>query len=67
MANEVERPTSGLGSRIVIAVLVIVTASLVLRFLLGFVFGLIRALFFLALVGVVAWFVIVGPPGRDEV
>ena len=49
-----------------VALLVIVLACLVVQLFLGFVFSLIRMALFLALFGVVAWFVLIGPPDRRE-
>jgi len=43
-----------------------VVAWLVLRVVLGFVYSIIRSLLFVALFAVVAWIVLVGPPGRHD-
>lgn len=52
--------------KIGVALVVIVLAWLVVQLFLGFVFSLIRMALFLALFGVVAWFVLIGPPDRRE-
>jgi hypothetical protein len=56
----------GLLGKIGVALVVIVLAWLVVQLFLGFVFSLIRMALFLALFGVVAWFVLIGPPDRRE-
>lgn len=38
---------------------------LVIGLVLGMVFAVVRGLLVLAIFGVVAWIVLVGPPGRD--
>jgi hypothetical protein len=43
-----------------------VVAWLVVRLLLGFVYSIVRSALFIALFLVVAWIVLVGPPGRRE-
>ena len=51
--------------RIGVGVLAVLAAIMVLNWLLGAIFALIRVALLLALLGVVAWFVLIGPPGDD--
>jgi hypothetical protein len=59
MAQPVEPRGSSFLTRLAIGVLVLVALWLVV----GFVFSLLRSLVFLALIGLVVWIVLVGPPG----
>jgi hypothetical protein len=63
MAQPVEPRGSSFLSRLAIGVLVLVALWLVVGFVVGFVFSLLRSLVFLALIGLVVWIVLVGPPG----
>ena len=66
MARQVEPPGSGTLGRILVAVAVVVLLWFVVNAVLGTVFAVVRGLLLLALFGVVAWIVLVGPPrGRD--
>jgi len=51
--------------RIGVGVLAVIAAIMVLNIILGWIFSLIRVALLLALLGVVAWFVLIGPPGDD--
>ena len=51
--------------RIGVGVLAVIAAIMVLNWLLGAIFALIRVALLLVLLGVVAWFVLIGPPGDD--
>ncbi|HKH04023.1 MAG TPA: hypothetical protein VKA65_02580 [Acidimicrobiales bacterium] len=63
MARQVEpRKSTSLSTRVVIGVVILVTAWLALQFVIGAVFALIRAALFVALFGLIAWVVLVGPP-----
>jgi hypothetical protein len=62
MAREVERPSSGLATRVVVGAVALFVLWIVLRMLLGTVFALIRTALFVGLFAVVAWVVLVGPP-----
>ena len=59
-------PRDSLATRVVVGLVLLVLAWIVLRLVLGFVYSLIRSALFIALFAVVAWVVLVGPPGRRE-
>lgn len=59
-------PSSSLTTRLVVGVVLLVVAWIVLRTLLGMVYSLIRAALFIGLFLLVAWIVLVGPPGRHD-
>lgn len=59
-------PRDSFATRVVVGLVLLVLAWIVLRMVLGFVYSLIRAALFIALFGVVAWVVLVGPPGRRD-
>ena len=62
-------PTSGSGellTRLGVGAVILIVALLLLQFVLGWIFSLIRIALIIALVAVVAWLVLVGPPGADE-
>lgn len=63
--SEPARPRESFATRLVVGVVLLVGAWLVLRLVLGMVYSIIRAALFIALFLVVAWVVLVGPPGRD--
>jgi hypothetical protein len=65
MARQVEPPSSSVGTRVVLGIVVLIVAWLVLRFVLGAVFALIRVALFVGLFAVIAWVVLVGPGGRS--
>ncbi len=46
--------------------MLLVVAWIVIRALLGMVYSIIRAALFVGLFLVVAWIVLVGPPGRRD-
>lgn len=52
--------------RIGIVVLAVIAGIMVLNWVLGAIFALVRIVLLLALLGVVAWFVLIGPPGMDD-
>lgn len=59
-------PRESLTTRIVIGLVLLVVAWIVVRMLLGFVYSIVRSALFIGLFLVVAWIVLVGPPGRRE-
>ena len=59
-------PRDRFATRVVVGLVLLVVAWLVLRVVLGFVYSIIRSLLFVALFAVVAWIVLVGPPGRHD-
>jgi hypothetical protein len=61
-----EAPRESLATRVIVGVVLLVIAWIVIRMALGFVYSIVRAVAFLALFAVVAWIVLVGPPGRRE-
>jgi hypothetical protein len=50
----------------VVGLVLLVVAWLVIRALLGMVYSIIRSALFIGLFLVVAWIVLVGPPGRRD-
>jgi hypothetical protein len=66
VAEPASRTSERLLTRILLGLAVLVLAWLVLDFLLGWLFQLVRIALLLALLGVVAWFVLIGPPGSDD-
>jgi hypothetical protein len=63
------QPRSGaseLLTRVVIGIIVLAAGLIVFQFLLGWIFSLIRVALLLGLLALVAWLVLVGPPGMDE-
>jgi hypothetical protein len=59
-------PRSSILARLAVGALLVVVAVMVLQFVLGFVYSIIRALLFVALFAVVAWIVLVGRPDRRD-
>lgn len=59
-------PGESFTTRLVIGIVLLVVAWIVIRVVLGTIYSIIRALLFIALFGVVAWIVLVGPPGRHD-
>jgi hypothetical protein len=55
-----------LPTRLVVGLVLLVVAWLVIRALLGMVYSIIRSALFIGLFLVVAWIVLVGPPGRRD-
>jgi hypothetical protein len=55
-----------MAQRIAVTILVLIAAWLVVGAVLGFVFSLVRGLLFVVLFAIIAWVVLVGPPGRDQ-
>jgi hypothetical protein len=52
--------------RVAVGALVVIVVIMVLNMVLGWVFALVRMAVLLAILGVVGWFVLIGPPGMDE-
>jgi hypothetical protein len=63
MAQPVGPRESSFLTRLAIVVLVLVALWLVVGAVLGFVFTILRTLLFVGLIAVVAWIVLIGPPG----
>jgi uncharacterized membrane protein len=66
MARPPAPPRESITTRVLVGLVLLVVAWFVIRVVLGTVFALIRAALFVALFAVIAWVVLVGPPGRDE-
>ena len=52
--------------RVAVGALAVIVVIMVLNMVLGWVFAMIRMAVLLAILGIVAWFVLIGPPGMDE-
>jgi len=63
MAQPVKPSGSGIVTRLAVGVLVVVALWLLVGAVVGFVFTIVRTLLFLGLIGLVAWIVLIGPPG----
>jgi hypothetical protein len=59
-------PRSSLSTRVVVGIVAVVAIWIVIRVVLGMVYSLIRAALFVTLFAIVAWVVLVGPPGRRD-
>jgi hypothetical protein len=59
-------PRESVTTRVVVGIILLVAAWIVIRALLGMVYAIVRALLFIALFAIVAWIVLVGPPGRRD-
>lgn len=66
MAGPASRSSERLLTRILLGLLVLVVAWVVLQWVLGALFALLRIALLLALFGIVAWFVLIGPPGMSD-
>jgi hypothetical protein len=65
MARQVRHSEGWLG-RIALVLLAVLVVWFLVSSVLGFVFSLIRVLLFVALFAIVAWFVLIGPPDRND-
>jgi hypothetical protein len=63
MAHPVRPSGSGIITRLAVGVLVVLALWLVVGAVVGFVFTIVRTLLFLGLIALVAWIVLIGPPG----
>ncbi|HEX6570118.1 MAG TPA: hypothetical protein VF015_13160 [Acidimicrobiales bacterium] len=59
-------PRESLTTRVLVGIVLLVVAWFVIRVMLGMVYSIVRSLLFIALFAVVAWIVLVGPPGRHD-
>lgn len=59
-------PRDSITTRVVVGIVLMLVAWIVIRWALGFVYSIIRSVLFIALFAVVAWVVLVGPPGRRD-
>lgn len=65
MAKSAMSGSDRLLMRVALVLLVLVLGWVVLGWVLSALYTLVRIAILLALLGVVAWFVLVGPPGKD--
>ena len=66
MAKPAQRMSDQILTRVGMAVILLFVGWIVVQWILGWIFGLIRVALLLAVLGVAAWFVLIGPPGRDD-
>jgi hypothetical protein len=59
-------PRSSLSTRVVVGLVVLIVVWFLIRIALGMVYSVIRGALFVALFAIVAWVVLVGPPGRRD-
>jgi hypothetical protein len=52
--------------RVALGALVVIVVIMVLQWVLGMIYAIIRIAVLLAILGVVGWFVLIGPPGMDD-
>jgi uncharacterized membrane protein YiaA len=65
MSRTGTRTSERLLMSVVLGIVLLVVGWWVLNLVMGAIFALVRVALLLALLGVVAWFVLVGPPGKD--
>jgi hypothetical protein len=65
MAKPREGFSDQLVSKLVVGLVVVVIGWFVLKVVLGWIYSLVTAAVMIALLGVVLWFVLIGPPGDD--
>jgi hypothetical protein len=53
-------------TRVLLGLVVVILAWFVVQIVLGWIFTLVRIALLLGLLAVVAWFVLIGPPGSDD-
>lgn len=66
MAKPASGSSSQLASRLIVGVILVVVALFVLNVVLGWLYSLIRVAVIVGLLGVVLWFVFIGPSSLDE-
>lgn len=66
MAKPAARTGDKVLMRLAIGVILLFVLWLLLSWVVGFIFTLVRAALLLVLLGIVGWFVLVGPPGSDD-
>ncbi len=66
MARQADHRGGGIGGRVLFGLIALVVTWLVLRIVLGVVYSVVRAALFVALFAVVAWVVLIGPPGDRD-
>lgn len=66
MARPSSRTSDQVLLRLAVGVILVFVLWWLVSWLVGFVVALVRTALLLLLLGVVAWFVLVGPPGSDE-
>jgi hypothetical protein len=66
MSRQPAAPRGSLTTRLLVGLVLLIVAWIVIRIALGMVYSIIRSVLFVALFAVVAWIVLVGPPGRRD-
>ncbi len=66
MSRQPAAPRGSLSTRLLVGLVLLIVAWIVIRIALGMVYSIIRSVLFIALFAVVAWIVLVGPPGRRD-
>jgi hypothetical protein len=66
MVKPASRSSERLFYRVGLGILALVAVWIVVQMVLGWIFSLIRVALLLALLGIVAWFVLIGPPWMDD-
>lgn len=66
MPEPASRSSESLLTRVLLGLVVLLLAWFVFQLVLGWLFALLRIALLLGLLGIVAWFVLVGPPGSDD-
>ncbi len=66
MSRQPAPPRGSVSTRLLVGLVLLIIAWIVIRIALGMVYSIIRSVLFIALFAVVAWIVLVGPPGRRD-
>jgi hypothetical protein len=66
MAKPAARTSDQVLMRLAMGVILVFALWLLLGWIVGFIFTLVRAALLLVLLGIVGWFVLIGPPGSDD-
>jgi hypothetical protein len=55
-----------IGVGVLAVVVAIIVVNMIISWIFGAIFALVRIVILLGLLGIVAWFVLIGPPGMDD-
>jgi hypothetical protein len=66
MAKPASRSSERLLTRVLLGLVVLLVAWFLLQMVLGWIFALLRVALLLGLLGIVAWFVLIGPSSLDD-
>jgi hypothetical protein len=66
MPRPASRSSESLLTRVLLGLVVLLVAWFVLQLVVGWLFTLLRVALLLGLLGIVGWFVLIGPPGVDD-